>query len=154
MSDNGIAILVDFDDTAAKQNVAETLLKKFGGSHWEEYRDDFQNGSLNLRHYQEKAFNEIDATLEEMGEAIGELAWLRPGFRELNYYCNANEIQLCIVTNGLEFYADALLRKAGLRNIPTYAVGVEGNPGDLRFSYPYATGECWEWGNCKCKILN
>mgnify|MGYP001498282475 CR=1 FL=1 len=80
MTDNRLAILVDFDDTAAQQNVAETLLKTFGGNNWEGYREDFRNGSMNLRYYQEKAFNEIDATLEEMGEAIGGLAWMRPGF--------------------------------------------------------------------------
>ena len=154
MSDQRLAILVDFDDTAAEQNVAETLLKKFGGSHWERYREDFRNGSLNLRYYQEKAFNEIDATLEEMGDAIGELAWLRSGFQEFNYYCNTNDIRLSFVTNGLEFYVDALLRKAGLRNIPSFSVTVEGKPRKLRYDYPYATKECWQWGNCKCKILN
>ena len=44
MSNQLLAILVDFDDTAAEQNVAETLLKKFGGSHWERYREDFEMG--------------------------------------------------------------------------------------------------------------
>ena len=89
-----------------------------------------------------------------MSDAIGELAWLRPGFQEFNYYCNTNGIRLYFVTNGLEFYVEALLRKAGLRNIPSYSVAVEGQPRQLRYSYPYATEECWEWGNCKCKVLN
>ena len=154
MSDQLLAILVDFDDTAAEQNVAETLLKKFGGSHWERYREKFRNGSLNLRYYQEKAFNEIDATLEEMGDAIGELAWLRSGFQEFNDYCKSNDIRLSFVTNGLEFYVNAILRKTGLQHIPSYSVAVEGKPRKLRYSYPYATEECWEWGNCKCNVLN
>ena len=153
MTGNRLAILVDFDDTAAQQNVAETLLKTFGGSNWEGYREDFRNGSLNLRYYQEKAFNEIDETLEEMGEVIGELAWLRLGFKDFNDYCMANDIRLSFVTNGLRFYVDALVHKAGLWNIPSYAVDVDGEPGNLQYSYPYATRNCWEWGNCKCKVL-
>jgi 2-hydroxy-3-keto-5-methylthiopentenyl-1-phosphate phosphatase len=154
MTGERVALLVDFDDTAAEQNVAETLLKEFGGDGWQGFRESFRNGTMNLRHYQEKAFNQVDATLEEMGTTIAKLAWLRPGLKELNTYCVSNEIQLSIVTNGLEFYVDALLREAQLRSIPSYSIGVTGQPGNLQYSYPYATEACWEWGNCKCKVLN
>ena len=153
MTGQRLAILVDFDDTAAQQNVAETLLKEFGGDGWQGFRESFRNGTMNLRHYQEKAFNQIDTPLEQMRNALAKLAWLRPGFEELNNYCQANEIQLFIVTNGLEFYVDALLQEAKLRSIPSYSVGVSGTPRNLEYSYPYATEECWEWGNCKCKVL-
>ena len=154
MTTQRVALLVDFDDTAAEQNVAETLLKEFGGDSWQAFREAFRNGTMNLRHYQEEAFNQIDATLEEMGGALAKLAWLRPGFQELNKYCQSNEIQLSIVTNGLEFYVDALLNEARLRSIPSYSIGVSGRPRNLRYSYPYATDACWEWGNCKCKVLD
>ena len=153
MTTQRMALLVDFDETAAEQNVAETLLKEFGGDGWQGFRESFRNGTMNLRDYQEIAFNEIESSLDEMGNIISELAWLRSGFQELNKYCIANEIQLSIVTNGLEFYVNALLQKAQLRNIPSYSVGVTGPPKNLKYSYPYATEECWEWGNCKCKVL-
>ncbi len=153
MTEQRVALLVDFDDTAAEQNVAETLLKEFGGDGWQGFRESFRNGTMNLRHYQEKAFNEIESSLDEMGTVIAELAWLRSGFQELYTYCVSNDIQLSIVTNGLEFYVDSLLKKAQLRNIPSYSIGVTGQPKHLEYSYPYATDECWEWGNCKCKVL-
>jgi len=94
-----VALLVDFDETAAQQNVAETLLKEFGGEGWQGFRESFRNGTMNLRHYQEQAFNEIDTPLEEMGQALVKLACLRPGFKKLYSYCKTNEIQLSIVTN-------------------------------------------------------
>ena len=153
MTAQRVALLVDFDETAAEQNVAETLLKEFGGNGWQGFRESFRNGTMNLRHYQEKAFNEIESSLDEMGIVIAELAWIRPGFQEMNNYCSANDIQLSIVTNGLEFYVDALLQKAHLRDIPSYSIKVTGSPKKLEYSYPYATEECWEWGNCKCKVL-
>ena len=148
-----VALLVDFDETAAQQNVAETLLKKFGGEGWQGFRESFRNGTMNLRHYQEQAFNEIDTPLGEMGQALAKLACLRPGFKTLYSYCQSNAIQLSIVTNGLEFYVDAVLQEAKLRSIPSYSIGVNGTPRNLEYSYPYATEECWEWGNCKCKVL-
>ena len=40
MTGQRLAILVDFDDTAAQQNVAETLLKEFRGDGWQGFRDE------------------------------------------------------------------------------------------------------------------
>ena len=54
MTGQRLAILVDFDDTAAQQNVAETLLKEFRGDGWQGFRDELRNGTLNLGYYQEK----------------------------------------------------------------------------------------------------
>ena len=52
----GLALLVDFDDTAAAQNVAELLLERFGGDDWRNIREEFRRGKSNLRTYQEDAF--------------------------------------------------------------------------------------------------
>ena len=86
MTGQRLAILVDFDDTAAQQNVVETLLKEFRGDGWQGFRDELRNGTLNLRYYQEKAFNEIESPLEEMSVSLVRLAWLRSGFKDYDNY--------------------------------------------------------------------
>ncbi len=100
-----------------------------------------------------KAFNEIESPLEEMSVSLVRLAWLRPGFKDYNNYCKSNDIQLYIVKHGLEFYVDAVLQEANLRNVPSCSIGVSGTPKKLEYSYPYAAEECWDYGNCKCKVL-
>ena len=153
MSDPRVVVLVDFDGTAAAQNVAETLLDRYGGDDWKRHREAFRNGGMTLREYQERSFNEIEATLAEMGEGLKGLCWPREGFQEFVNFCQTNDIQLVIVTNGLQFYVDSVLGNAGLEGIPVLAVGVEGSPGRLRYSYTYGTPSCWEWGNCKCRVV-
>ena len=154
MSNPQVVALVDFDGTAAEQNVAETLLHRFGGEAWKGYREAFRKGEMTLREYQERAFNGVEASLEEMGEALKGLCWPRAGFDAFVSYCYTNGIQLIIVTNGLEFYVDSVLKNAGLRDVPSCSVGVQGPPGRLQYSYPFETEACWEWGNCKCRILD
>ena len=60
---------------------------------------------------------------------------------------------MIIVTNGLRFYVDSVLGHAGIEGVAVCAVGCEGEPHQLRYSYPYGTEMCWEWGNCKCHVL-
>ncbi|MDE2801952.1 MAG: HAD-IB family phosphatase [Chloroflexota bacterium] len=154
-----VVVLVDFDGTAAAQNVAETLLERYGGETsyqtgtWMANREAFRKGEMTLREYQERAFNGVDVTLEEMSEGLKGLCWPREGFQQFVSFCNANDIQLNIITNGLQFYVDSVLAHADIEGLSVCAVGVEGPPHRLRYSYPYDTETCWEWGNCKCRIL-
>lgn len=153
MSRPKLVVLVDFDGTAAAQNVAETLLERFGGESWREYRQAFRDGSMTLREYQERAFNDVEATLDAMGAALKDLCWPREGFPEFASFCQTNGIQVVIATNGLSFYVDSVLEHAGLEHLPACTVGVEGAPGQLRYTYRYDTPACWEWGNCKCRLV-
>lgn len=159
MSNPRVVVLVDFDGTAAAQNVAETLLERYGAGTissddtWKAHREAFRNGEMTLREYQERAFNGVDVTLQTMGDGLKGLCWPREGFEEFVRFCNANEIQMTIVTNGLEFYVHSVLEHAGLDRLPVCAVACEGPPHNLRYAYPFDTPECWEWGNCKCRVL-
>ena len=150
----GLALLVDFDDTAAAQNVAELLLERFGGDEWREIREAFRRGGTNLRTYQEDAFATTVASEREMQEYVRRHGALREGFLGLVRYCLANDIHVAIASNGLTFYIRALLDgHDSTRGIPVYAVESRSAPGDADYAYPYATETCWEWGNCKCLVL-
>ena len=60
-----LAVLTDFDDTAAYQNVAELLLDRFGDSSWMDIRARFRAGELTLKEYQEITFRDILADRSE-----------------------------------------------------------------------------------------
>ncbi|MEC9287269.1 MAG: hypothetical protein VX632_02685, partial [Chloroflexota bacterium] len=55
------AVLTDFDDTAAAQNVAELLLNRFGNPDWTVVRQRFRDGHIDLKEYQEITFRNIQA---------------------------------------------------------------------------------------------
>ncbi|MBI4337119.1 MAG: MtnX-like HAD-IB family phosphatase [Chloroflexi bacterium] len=154
MDKEKLAILVDFDDTAAEQNIAELLLSRFNPEGLATLRQEFRQGRMNLRDYQEVAFNRVAATVEEMRRFIQEHGLLRAGFPELVELCRQRDVPLAIATNGLDFYVQALLDKYGLPHIPVFSVETRLSAGALQYSYPHAMPYCWEWGNCKCKVLD
>ena len=81
-------------------------------------------------------------------------AALRGGFRELAAYCSANDIELAIVSHGLDFYVEALLENADLKHLPYFAVQTGERQGRPTFEYNFAREDCpWSPGNCKCHVV-
>ena len=109
------AVLVDFDDTAAEQNVAELLLKRFGDPTWQDVRERLMSRDLTLKEYQEIVFRNIQADRATMQGYVKNNASLRPYFGELWSYCRSNDFPMAIVSLGLDFYIEALVGKGRLR---------------------------------------
>lgn len=147
------AVLLDFDDTAAEQNVAELLLTRFGDSTWQDVRDRFRAGELNLREYQEITFRNIQADVSAMQLHVRNHASLRPYFNELGTYCQENDIPFAIVSQGLDFYIEALLAKEGHTQVPVYAVNTSFSSQGIAYEYRHARPGQEKQGNSKGLVV-
>ena len=133
------AVLVDFDDTSAEQNVAELLLERFGGSTWKaNVRERLQSRELTLKEYQEIVFRDIRADRAAMQAYVKQNATLRPFFGELWSYCCSHGFPMAIVSLGLDFYIEALLDKEGFAEVPVFAVNTDFTPEGISFEYRHA----------------
>ncbi len=147
------AVLLDFDDTAAEQNVAELLLTRFGDPTWQEVRKRFRAGELNLREYQEITFRNIQADLATMQDHVRNNANLRPYFKELRAYCQENGIPFAIVSQGLDFYIEALLAKEGHTQVPVYAVNTSFSNQGIAYEYRHTRAGQEKQGNSKALVV-
>ena len=133
-----LAVLTDFDDTAAVQNVAELLLNRFGDPDWKDVRQRFRDGRIDLKEYQEITFRNIQADRATMQSYVKEHANLRPYFRELWGFCQTNDIPMAVVSQGLDFYIEALLEREGVGRVPVYAVNTGFQNGEISYHYNHA----------------
>ena len=149
------AVLTDFDDTAAAQNVAELLLHEFAHPSWTEVRERFRAGELTLKDYQEEAFLLVQADKDSMQSYVRAHANFRPHFAELSAFCQANFIPMCIISQGLDFYIQALLDGCGQSDMPVYAVTTEfdRNGRVSRYRYDFAYPDAPHLGNSKALIV-
>ena len=147
------AVLTDFDDTAAQQNVAELLLARFGGPGWQVERERFRAGECTLNEYQETTFRNIQADRSAMQSYVKQHASLRPHFNELSAYCQAHGIPLAIVSQGLDFYIEALLEKEGQLGVPVYAVETRFDDDGISFEYHYSRPGRERHGNSKALVV-
>ena len=148
------AVLIDFDDTAAQQNVAELLLNRFGDPTWQDVRQRFRAGEFTLKEYQEITFRNIRADKPAMQTYVKEHANFRPYFGELWDYCQSHNIPMAIVSQGLDFYIEALLEKVGLRQIPVYAVDTEFGAQGITYGYRHMRPGQERQGNSKGLVVD
>jgi 2-hydroxy-3-keto-5-methylthiopentenyl-1-phosphate phosphatase len=147
------AVLTDFDDTAAQQNVAKLLLSQFGHPSWQEVRRRFRAGELNLKDYQEITFRDIQADLFTMQSYVKEKANLRPYFGEMWRYCQEKNIPVAVVSQGLDFYIRALLEKEGFPQVTVYSVNTSFNGDGIEYHYRHAYPGQEHRGNSKGLIV-
>ncbi len=148
------AVLIDFDDTAAAQNVAEMLLIRFGDSNWQEIRRRFRAGEHTLKEYQEITFRDIQASRADMQGYVKQNANLRPYFRELWSYCQEREVPMAIVSQGLDFYIEALLEQEGFSQVPVYAVETSFSPEGIGYHYRFTHPGAEHLGNSKGLVVD
>ena len=148
------AVLTDFDDTAAVQNVAEMLLYRFGSPDWTDVRERFRTGELSLKDYQEITFNAIQADRDTMQAYVKERATLRPGFAELREFCQENNCPLAVVSLGLDFYIEALLEKEGAADVDIYCVNTRHLPEGISYYYHHPYPGEPERGNSKGVVVD
>ena len=147
------AFLTDFDDTAAVQNIAELLLHRFGSSTWTDVRQQFRDGKLSLKEYQEITFREVRADRSAMQHYVREHGILRPWFPELHQFCRQRDIPLAVVSQGLDFYISALLERDGFGDVPIYAVDTTFHEGAISYHYNHSYPGKENQGNSKAFVV-
>ena len=153
-SSSSPAVLTDFDDTAAVQNVAEMLLTKFGDPTWQDVRQRFRDKELTLNEYQEITFRNIQADRATMQDYVKQNASLRPYFKEMWDYCRENRVPLAVVSQGLDFYIEALLEKEGCGPVPIHAVNTRFDAQGINYEYLYAVPGKERLGNSKGVVVD
>lgn len=151
--DKGPAVICDFDDTTVLENVAEMLLKEFGGEGWRDYQRLNVKHRMSLKEYQERAFQTVNVGREAMKDHVKENATLRPEFKAVYDFCQENGIPMAIATMGLDFYVEALLEREGMESVESFAANTEFTDEGIQYEYKFASKDCWQPGNCKCVVL-
>ena len=148
------AVLTDFDDTAAVQNVAEMLLTKFGDPTWHDVRQRFRDKELTLNEYQEITFRNIQADRATMQDYVKQNASLRPYFKVMWHYCRESQVPLAVVSQGLDFYIVALLEKECCGRVPIHAVNTRFDAKGINYEYRYAVPGKESLGNSKGVVVD
>lgn len=152
--DGKVLVICDFDGTVSRTDVGNGLFNRFTGRGWQEIDEAYCRGEIGSR----EAYTRVAAILEGDRERmlafiLGE-AELDGHFPDFRMFCREKDLDLIIVSDGLDFYIDAVLRRHGLEDIPVHANRTlfrAGQPPGIEF--PWASEDCGRCGTCKRGIL-
>jgi 2-hydroxy-3-keto-5-methylthiopentenyl-1-phosphate phosphatase len=127
----------DFDGTVTEKDMSFILLDAFADGNWRQILEDYRGGKISVGTFNTRAFAMVRAdkqTLLDFLFAHGEVK-VRPGFRELLTYCFERGFKFVVVSNGLIFYIEAILRDIGADNIEVFAAQNKFRPEGVEVRY-------------------
>ena len=114
-------IQCDFDDTITVNNVSEELRKAFAPEEWRSIEEAYTAGQFGVEESNRRQFALIQATKQQIEQHVIKTTVVRPGFSEFVNYCQGEEIQLVVVSSGVDLYIDPTLRRLGMADLERYS---------------------------------
>ncbi len=136
----------DFDGTITEEDVSSFLLEDFAQGDWRRLLREYREGRISVADLNIGAFSMIHADKATLLGALKGRVRVRPGFSELVDYCLNNGVRFVIVSNGLDFYIDAVLKDMGLETIEVHSARAHFHPEGMRVHYIGPDGNLLEDG--------
>jgi len=125
----------DFDGTITHQDASFLMLDAFASGDWRQLLTEYREGKIAVGHFTTQSFAMIKADRQTLLDFIKGKVEVRAGFSELLDYCRRKGFQFVIVSNGLDFYIESILRDIGVENVEVFAARTEFHPGGLEVKY-------------------
>jgi 2,3-diketo-5-methylthio-1-phosphopentane phosphatase len=144
-------VFVDFDGTITFEDVGEAIFNKFGETEKVgKIIEDLLSDKISSRQCWDDLCDSIDAVNKaELDEFIDKLD-VDPSFITFVKFCDENEIDVVVLSDGFDYYIDRLFNKSGLTGLKYYSNKLFVNEnGILKAEYPYFDVNSPTSANCK-----
>ena len=143
-----LRVFCDFDGTISAKDVGASLFNYFSSKRNSGTVRLWIDQKISSRECLWRECHYIKASRQEMIEALNRIE-IEKGFREFVDLLGKHRIPLHIVSDGLDFYIDAFLARAGFTGLDIHANHAHFLNGNLFPSFPYYAAGCGSCGTCK-----
>jgi 2-hydroxy-3-keto-5-methylthiopentenyl-1-phosphate phosphatase len=148
-----VKVLCDFDGTIAVEDVTDGILSRFAPPKWLEIEQAWRFGQIGSRDCMYEQVALVRAELSAIDDYLDSVD-IDPHFCQFVEYCEAQDIELRVVSDGIDYAIRRILQRHGLGHLPVIANALEQiGPDRYRLRFPFAAADCSaESGTCKCGI--
>ena len=139
-------IQCDFDGTITEEDVSFFLLDAFAQADWRRLLREYEEHKISVGEFNTRAFAVVKADKATLLEALKGKVEVRAGFHDLINYCTRKDFRFVIVSNGLDFYINAILKDLSLDNIEWHAAQTSFHPEGMQVQYIGPDGKRLEDG--------
>ena len=125
----------DFDGTITEEDVSFLMLDAFADGDWRALHRQYEETKISVGRFNEAAFAMVKADRKSLLQAIAGKVKIRPGFPEVVACCHRKGFRLVIVSNGLDFYIEEILKDLGLTGMEVFAAQTRFLPGQVKVQY-------------------
>ncbi len=125
----------DFDGTITEEDMGFLLLDSFASEGWRRLLTEYREGRMSVGYFNTRAFAMVKADRQTLLKFVRSKVKIRAGFHELLAYCHRKGFRFVIVSNGLVFYIESILRDIGIDNIDILAAQTNFTPKGIEAKY-------------------
>jgi 2-hydroxy-3-keto-5-methylthiopentenyl-1-phosphate phosphatase len=148
-----VRVFCDFDGTIAVEDVGSHLFRTFAGSKANEIVRYYLDGTITARECLTQECEAVESASRSDLEQFVDQFSLDQTFGSFVGFCRHRDIPVVVLSDGLDFYVDRLLKKNGYGDLPYFSNHLEllqqGSSTKLAPSFPHSDSECTLCGNCK-----
>ncbi|MFC1970549.1 MtnX-like HAD-IB family phosphatase [Chloroflexota bacterium] len=146
-------IQCDFDGTIIEDNLSVLIREHFAPEAWRVIEKDYLERRIAVEESNRRQFALIKEPKERLQEFVHYHIQVRQGFPKFVADCEANGHTLIIVSSGLDFYIETVLKELGILNIELYCGRTEFTENGIVVKYSDHNGNVIEHG-FKLRCLN
>ena len=130
----------DFDGTITVEDVSFKMLEAYADSSWQQLRKQYHDGEISVGRFNTEAFALVKVGKEALLEVAHKTMEMRPGLEELVDCCRRKNFRFTVISNGLDFYIEDILRINNFNDIEVHAAETRFSPGKLVARYVTPSG--------------
>lgn len=147
-------ILCDFDETISTRDMGYVLINRFSSGDWEAIDREFCEGKIGSKEAYSRIAKILQGDEEVILDFVKNHSDIDPYFTSFYQYCRRKDIDVKIVSDGLDFYIKTVLEIHHLSEIPFYANCTHFLGGDgVDISFPHTSEDCGLCGTCKKRLI-
>ena len=151
MNKRTIKVFVDFDGTITIEDVGEAIFRKFGETEKvNRIIEDLLSDRISSRQCWDELCESVCVINKYELDKFIDLVEVDPTFISFVKFCNENELELIVLSDGFDYYIDRVFNKAGLSGIKYYSNRLfVDEDGKLSADYPHYDADSSTSANCK-----
>ena len=148
-------ILCDFDGTISKKDAIYHFFKEHCLDGWQEVEKLWVEKKISSKECLEREFGLVKDLNQTLIDNYLETIEIDESFKDFYEYCNQNNIDIFIVSDGINYFIEKILENHEIKGIKVFSNHAEFVNGKYELSYPNESKNCVNnLGTCKCNILN
>jgi 2,3-diketo-5-methylthio-1-phosphopentane phosphatase len=143
-------VFCDFDGTITTVDTTDRVLSRLAGPEWEDLEADWRAGRIDAAACMRGQIALIRGDESALEAVLDEIA-VAPGFCEFAAWCQARDIPLAVISDGVDQFIRRILSRHGLAGLPVVSNKLIGRAGARRLAQPHRREGCAAGaGVCKC----
>lgn len=139
-------IQCDFDGTITEEDVSFVLLDAHAEGDWRRLLHAYEERRISVAELNTRAFAMVNVDKATLLQTLRGRVRIRAGFNELIDYCRRKDIRFAVVSNGLDFYIEAILRDLGMEDLEVHSGQALFRPEGIGVQYPGPDGRLMDDG--------